>query len=360
MLRPGPIAGIIAVGLLSTAAPATETSAANPAATAEPPTAASDQLLLGNSYPIDVSVSFHNGLLHWMDSLNDLHGAGLTGGKTVPVHRFQYYRVHGKPTARDLEMLKKFSASRLSYVRQAQPEERDRLTLAFFSASNLEDALENASHVLDDQAGQAFAESVRHFVPRYKAIWNDGLIPNGFLERTLASKQRKDVAEFLVGVARFFGVSPTEEPRPHLVLVPVPPGDGTHAQAIGPFLLIEVRRGESLADEVSPIVHENVHLLHSRIAPSRIEEMHDAVFSGKPRTDDAEYRLREALPTAIAQGVAGEAFQDGRWSADHPWYHISAVDRYAKRIFPIVKRALAAGDSFDETFLKEVIAAYDP
>ncbi len=88
--------------------------------------------------------------------------------------------------------------------------------------------------------------------------------------------------------------------------------------------------------------------------------MREAAFDGKPPTDTAEYRLREALPTAIAQGVAGEAFQDGRWSQDHTWYHIAAVDRYAKRIFPIVKRALTAGDSFDDAFLSEVIAAYDP
>ena len=139
--------------------------------------------------------------------------------------------------------------------------------------------------------------------------------------------------------------------------MPVPPGHGTHAQAIGAFLLIEIRRGESLADEVAPIVHENVHLLYARIDASKIEQMNETVFAG--RSDDAEYRLREALPTAIAQGLAGEAFQDGRWSLDYSWYHISAVDRYAKRIYPIVKRALTAGDSFDETFLKEVIAAYE-
>ena len=352
----GMAAALVTFGLISTAPRAAEISAA----TSEPPAASTGQLLLGNAYPIDVSVSFHMGLLHWMDSLANLQGAGLTGGKTVPAHQSQYDRVHGMPTARDLEMLTKFRTTRVLHARQAPPEERDRLTLAFFSASNLEEALETAREVLDDQALRAFSEGVRYFVPRYKTIWKEGQIPDGFLERAMASKQRKDVAEFLVGVARFFGVSPTEEPRPHLILVPVPPGSGTHAQAIGRFLLIEVRRGESLANEVAPIVHENVHLLHSRVAPSRIEEMNEAVFAGKPRTGEAEYRLREALPTAIAQGVASEAFQDGRWSRDSSWYHISAVDRYAKRIFPIVKQALNAGDSFDEAFLKEVIAAFDP
>ena len=354
MFRPtriGAAAALAAFGLISTATAAAETSAA---------AAAPRKLLLGDAYPIDVSVSLHKGLLHWMDSLTNLKGAGLTGGKTALSHQWQYERVHGKPTARDVEMLRQFHRTRLAYARRARPEERNRLTLAFFAAPDLEQALQSASELLDEQAARAFAESVRYFVPRYKTIWQAGLIPKEFVEQAMASEHRKAVADFLVGVARFFGVSPTQEPRPHLVLVPVPSDNATHAQAIGRFLLIEIRRGESLADEVAPIVHENVHLLYSRIESSRLEELMQAVFEGQAPNHDAEHRLREALPTAIAQGVAGEVFQDGRWSPDHTWYHIAAVDRYAKRIFPIVKRALTAGDSFDSAFLSKVIAAYDP
>jgi hypothetical protein len=41
--------------------------------------ASSDELLLGKTYPIEVSISFHMGLLHWLDSLAVLNRAGATG-----------------------------------------------------------------------------------------------------------------------------------------------------------------------------------------------------------------------------------------------------------------------------------------
>ena len=69
--------------------------------------------------------------------------------------------------------------------------------------------------------------------------------------------------------------------------------------------------------------------------------------------------MGEALPTALGQGVAYERFQSERWSLDKPWYHIEAIDRYAKRIFPLVKRTLAHRDRvFDESFLREALALY--
>ena len=348
----GRLAVAAAVFALATSLPATGTDA--------PPQPPSTRPLLGSAYPLEVAVSFHIGLLHWIDSLANLQGAGFTSGKTVAAHQGQFNHLHGRPSKRDLEMLRKFREARFSHVRREKPEDRDRLTLAFLDSSSLDEALQEAGKLMQDGEGRAFAEAVRHFGSRYEAIWKDGLIPNGFLERSRETKQREELTRFLVGVARFFGVSPKQEPHPQLVLVPVPPGYGTHAQAIGRFLLIEVRRGESLVDEVAPIVHENAHFLHSRMAPSRLRELDAAVPADDSRTRDALYRLREALPTAIAQGVASEAFLGKRWSSDAPWYHVREVDRYAKRIFPIVKQALQAGSSFDAALLKRMIAAHDP
>ena len=318
----------------------------------------SDGLLLGKTYPIEVSVSFHVGLLHWLDSLAVLNRAGATAGKTIPAHRAEYEKVLGLPTGGDKGMLQRYRSARLAWLDSADATERDRLTVAFFEAADLDGALESSAEILDSTSARSLATAMRHFVPRYQRIWREGRIPREFVDRVRGSGRREELARFLVGVAGFFGVSPTQKPLPQLVLVPVPPGFGTHAQAIGPYLLIEIRPGEGLSDEVGPIVHENAHLLIYRIPPARLEALGRTATGEKPWGPDAWAALKEALPTAIAQGVAHQSFRREDWSIGNDWYDVQRIDEYAKRIFPLVKEALSGDGTFDEEFVKQLVQAY--
>jgi hypothetical protein len=47
----------------------------------------------------------------------------------------------------------------------------------------------------------------------------------------------------LAKIVRFYDVDPLAVPPPRLALVPVPSGFGTHAEAIGGVLLLEIRSG---------------------------------------------------------------------------------------------------------------------
>ena len=314
--------------------------------------------MLGNAYPLEVSVSFHKALLHWMDSLAMLTGHGSTGGKTIPAHRLQYEKTHGTPTPKDVTMLTRYHTVRLGDITGTETTERDRLTLAFFETSSLDEALERSAEILVPNRAKALAGALRHFAPRYEKIWNEGKIPNGFLERARNSERRTEMAELLAGIARFFDVSAEDDPRPEIILVPVPHGFGTHAQAIGSFLLIEVRRGEELTDEAAPIIHENVHFLYRKIPESRRELLEQAALDSGG--DEAWLLLREALPTAIAQGVADRSFRPETWSRSQSWYHDSAVDEYAKRIFELIENVLESGGKLDEAFVKKLVSAYEP
>jgi hypothetical protein len=307
-----------------------------------------ERLLPGASYHIEIGESFPAALLHWLDSLADLQGSGTTAGKTVAAHRQEFRKVLGEPTEQDGAMLRRFASVR---GRLASHE----LTAAFFTATGIEQALEASNGILGADSA-AFAEAIHHFAPRYQRIWKEGQLPRRFRARAAAEPRAEELARFLHAVARFYGALPVEPPYPRLVVVPVPDGHGTHAQAIDRFLLIEVRPGEGLLDEVAPIVHENAHFLFQRMAAARRQALEDARLALGEDGLRAWRLLHEALPTAIAQGVADERFRGERWSMEQSWYHLDAIDRYAKRLHGLVREALAAGGTFDESFLRRAVA----
>lgn len=338
--------------LIALALPAWPAAAASPAAAPAP--AAAD-LLLGESYRIELSDSFPAALLHWLDSLADLQGPGMTAGKTVDAHRLEFRRTFGEPTAQDDEMLRRFARSRLRLASGAAGTSPHALTLAFFEASAIAEALATSAGLLGPES-EAFRESIAHFAQRYRRIWRRGRLPQTFRESAAAEPRREELAQFLRKVERFYGAFPVQPPHPRLIVVPVLDGFGTHAQAIGRFLLIEVRPGEELLDEVAPLVHENAHFLFQRMAPSRRQALEDFAAGLGSEGQRAWRLLHEALPTAIAQGVADESFRGQRWSMQRSWYHIDAVDTFAKRIYALVKEALAGGAQLDEQFLRRALA----
>jgi hypothetical protein len=70
--------------------------------------------------------------------------------------------------------------------------------------------------------------------------------------------------------------------------------------------------------------------------------------------------LHEAIPTALGQGVADRLFQPRLWSTEDDWYHTREVDEMAKKIYPMVSRALEEGWTLDERFLERILAAEAP
>ncbi len=316
-------------------------------------------LLFGDAYPLEVSVSFHAALFHWIDSLAHMNGPGMTAGKTVEAHRKEFYRVHGDPSSVDLRMLQAFADARIAFAKTHSGEERHALTLAFLETENLDAALARAAKLVGPDHATALTGAVRHFAVRYRSIWRDGRIPNAFVKRTRSSEIRRGLERFMTRLTRFYSVAPERELPPRLVLAPVRRGFGTHAQAIGRYLLIEIREREDLRDEVAPIVHENAHFLFHRIPQDRIARLHEIATQAGPAGVEAWNLLAEALPTAIAQGVADETFGGEGWSQAAPWYHTRPVDAYAKILYPIVKNALSSGGKFDAKFLESAIRAHD-
>ncbi len=320
--------------------------------------------LLGPPYPVRAVLSFHAGLFHWLDSLAGLDGPGLSAGKTIPAHREDYIRRFGKPDDAARAALQRFAAARVRLL-QSQAErlgsgERADLLAplrAVLDACSEEEARNRLSRLMDPATLSDIEAGLDRFREEYRTIWRDGDVPRRFVAAVRGDHRSAKLSEILGKVAAFYGFDAPPEPVPRVVLVPVARGYGTHAMAVGEDLLIELRADDGLSETASVIVHENAHFLFERMPRAR----RDALAAVLARHGDAGRHawdvLREALPTALGQGVADRHFRPIAWSRRQPWYHRDDVDRYAKAIYPLVRDALASGKKFDAAFLERAWAA---
>jgi len=322
--------------------------------------AAPDPGFLGTAYPLHAKPSFPAGLYHWIDSL-----AGSSVGKTKDAHRGEFLETHGRPSGEDLEHLDAFRAARLEHMRAnpgrdgALPVPRSSALLGIFCAApTLDAALAQAKRELSPEGFASLARALRHFGPKYESIWRDGEVPRVFLERARRDPRRERLADLLERMVRFYGVDIGSAPPPAIALVPVPDGFGTHAEAVGRHLLLEIRPRDDLAGQASVIVHENAHYLWTILPDERRQRLEKAAKDAGPPGERAWEALHEALPTALGQGVADREFRPDRWSSRAPWYHDADIDAYAKALFSLVARSLAEGKPFDEEFLRLAVARY--
>ncbi len=321
-----------------------------------------DRLLLAVPYPIEAAPSFSCGLFHWIDSL-----AGTTPGKTVPAHRAEFRRLFGALTGEDGVHLEAFVAARAEHAQReaanalgrGEPPRASAMLGTFCGSATVDAALARLEPELTRDAWDGLAKALAHFRSRYEVVWNDGAVPKAFLESARRDPGRPQLAALLAKIVRFYGVDPLAVPPPRLALVPVPGGFGTHAEAIGGVLLLEIRSGDKLADEASVVVHENSHFLWNLVPAARQRRL--AAFAAGLDDDSAlTFRLfGEAIPTALGQGVADRIFRPATWSLLGPWYHTSDVDACAKRIYATLSSALDEGLTLDEGFVSRAIQAAD-
>jgi hypothetical protein len=322
--------------------------------------------LTRDRYPIEVSVSFTASLFHWLDSLGGLREPGMSSGKTSDIHRRAYQRLFGTPRQRENELLRRFAEIRRRVARDGtaarqagEPGDPSALLVAFLDAPDIDAALFRAAPLLSDDELRDLRAILIHFTPLHGRIWNRGEIPLRFLEHCRDNPRLGELESLLARMAEFFGVDPRKGESPHLVLTPVDPGGGTHAQANGRHLLIELRRRDGLGVTAPVIVHENAHLMIHRIDEDRLRRLEQLADEMGPEGRQAVRDLAEALPTALGQGVAARRFlPHGGFSLEAPWYHRAEIDQYAKRIYPAVRRALNDGGRFDEAFFRKLIALH--
>lgn len=332
--------------------------AAGPETGSGPGVAEAIEPAASSPYPMEIAAPFEPALFHWVDSL-----AGTSGGKTIPIYQLEFTRRFGDPGPGDLDALRGFRMLRAGHAAgltdgDGTPRRGSAAMLGVFLEYPLPgEALERLSGELDAADLGLLETTLGRFRERYRLLWNEARYLPKFAEEMNASRNREVIEGYLAELARFFGVSSTEPPRPRIVLVPVPGGGGTHAQAVGRDLLLEIRPDDTPLGQISVIAHENSHFLFERIDEDRLRRLRSAAVSAAPDGERIWGLLREALPTALGQGIAESRIQPRRFSRTAPWYHVADVDRLAKRIFPIVDAALREGRPLDEAMIAGMIRA---
>ncbi len=325
------------------------------------PLPADGRAVLGPDYPLDLTVSYPAALFHWVDSL-----AGTSGGKTIEAYRRQFSVRFGPLTPDVDRRLKAFVELRKRHAAAAPRRLEDGLEIApavallgaFVSTDGLEDAYVKATRDFTPGEAVEFRTLLESFRPAFDQVWDGGRVAREFTGRFGDERTRAGVARFLARMAMFFGVDPATLPRPRLVVVPVPGQHGTHAQAVGRQLLIEVRVAENLVDQVAVIAHENAHLLWAARGAERNERLAAVAAAVGPRGARAFLLLHEALPTALGQGVADRRLNRLAWSPRVPWYHREDVDTYAKALYPYLDGVLRTGGVLDEGFVRHAVGLY--
>ncbi len=335
-----------------------------------PPSAASQD---GRSAsPIITEVSYVTNLFHWVDNL-----AETANGLTQPAYYRAWFARFGPLDAKDRELLAAFRKVRLrEYKPRPATDEaagkgclpaeldtlsrRQMLNVAAMQARSIPDLVQRTHEFLLPEEADAVGATLTHFADRFEFLWAEFDWLQAFQQQFDAFLAEPVTQQWVAAMARFAGAGALSNAPTLFSFVAVPSQEyGTHAEASARALLLEVRPDDTIAEQVPVIFHELVHDFLRRAPQSERAELAGQYVSQGYRGATAYSLLREALPTALGQGLAQLRLAPESYRPEHPWYHLESVDRYAHALLPPVSRAFDSGELFSEIPPRQLIAALD-
>ena len=232
---------------------------------------------------------------------------------------------------------------------------------AFCSSETVFEGLSKLPGLSADETAELKADFDR-FDPKFAAYFDDhkeSLLKNA--ETFRAQKWDATVASFLASAARFLESDNGQDYDFDVYLAWQPSlkdsGGRSAAESLGRAQVVQLPEGDALEDHLDAVVHEMVHAL-IEASPEEVRERLADRLIAKDRDLGllVATELREGLPTALGQGLFVEQHLPKRFSLRNNWYD-SDVDRFAKAIFPALRRAVLAGETLEGAFPEEALAA---
>ena len=315
---------------------------------------------------IETSVQEFTNLVHWVDNL-----AGSSIGKTAPLYRRYWQERFGGFTAADQEALKAFATIRLLSVPREggianeagclpQDDASLRWSQFFMSeamrATTMKGFLAGLSAQLDAGQLESLRLALSRFQPRFAKAWSEMGHVHRFEKRFRRFMAESKMPALLADMSRFFGVAGAPLPPMSISFIALPYDGPTHAEADGDRLLIEIRPGDVPELQIPVVAHEAAHFMMRHMTSEQTDALARQAFSVGDAGVLAWRFMLESLPTALGQGYARARVDPRRFSAQDSWYHYTHIDRFAKRIYPVVSEAMNRGDSIHGGLMSRLAA----
>jgi hypothetical protein len=305
-------------------------------------------------------------LVHFVDSLAD-----TSGGKSVPTYRALWAARIGAPTEQDRAALEAFRAARRSSTGaarcsepaagsvNARPGWPTRFLYTMIESRDLEGFMADVGPCLTAEESRGLESALLHFTPGFEEFWRESAWLPAFdrdFQDFLAAGR---LPLYLGEVARWFGVDPGASPPPVISFVMLPATAGTHAQALGRRLLVEVRPLDTPDDQISVVAHEESHYLFEQIAPDRLAALEARAVAAGEDGAKVWLLLQEAIPTTLGQGLAVARLRPDAFRPNAAWYHRPEIDALAHVIYPLVRDGVDSGRTIDGDFFEACVRAYE-
>jgi len=313
----------------------------------------------------EISISYTANLIHWIDNL-----AGSSQGKTVRAYRQYWQSRFGTPDPGEMELLRSWVILRNKTVTKPEPailndrgclpqrEEiptfRQSFLIRSYEAPGVEEFVASMKDDLSAEEIATLRRTLEKFRPRFDDAWKEASYLPQFEKKLESFLEEGALTAYLGEVASFFGVDPDAFPPSRIELMALPGEGATHAQADGRYLLIEIRPNDTPVEQIQVIAHETSHYLWHLVEPARNDALARRVHATGSGGSVAWNLLREALPTALGQGLADARLAPAQFSETAAWYHVAEIDRLAKDIYPAVAAAFHDGKPLDEGVIDEI------
>lgn len=313
----------------------------------------------------EISISYVANLVHWIDNL-----AGSSQGKTIRSYRQYWQRRFGTPDPEEMELLRSWLTLRYKAIakpepsilnasgclpqREEAPDWRQSFRIRSYESASVDAFVDAMSGELTTEERGTLRAVIEKFRPRFDEAWKETVYLSRFEEKLGPFLEESGLRSFLGEVAAFFGVDPDAFPPGKIELMALPEEGATHAQADGRYLLIEIRPSDGPADQIQVVAHETSHYLWHLVDAARNDHLARQTHAAGKGGSVTWNLLREALPTALGQGLAESRLAPRRFGERNPWYHIEEVDRFAKEIFPIVRAAFRDGKPLEGGVMEEI------
>lgn len=248
-------------------------------------------------------------------------------------------------------------------VSPADGDLRQKFQALFLSSQTMDEVWLKGEVLLAERDRDALRDVFAHFRPAFDAHWRKAGHLAAYRDRFARFATAHDLAALLGRAAGFYGVPAARPLDVRVIFLFTPTARHTYGRAVGPNLVVEVPAGQAPEDQVDVVVHELCHYFYDRGGVEQDPAFMQAVFgSGARHAGPTWSLLNEGLATAIGQGVAAETLAPKAFAKTRGkplgWYAEPRIDAFSQAIFPEVRAAMTAGQTY-RTLAPSLLAAYD-